>query len=271
MPTPPIWLKPANTLASLEGGARAGEADARIALEAQHQAQQMAMAQQRTVAEMERARMEMDVRQKTQEQEALKEAQRIKIDGAYKEQQLGLQQERLKQASELAAAKAKQAAAHFAAQQGYATARAAGKSNEQALWENPGLITAGTMSATTPRSPIPRFDTITERTKIPATEAVDEVKPVPAHKEGFWGFRRDVPASSGSPARPASLERTITKSRKVPSGSSEESANGPTQSDIDVLLKMPEKAASFDKKFGAGSAAQILQPENAQDEAASEE
>lgn len=119
MPLPPTpWLNPPDyTGAFLHGaqiGASAGEANARIGasmaeanarLQASMQMQSAQLAQQEQLAQMQ-----AQIRTKIADQRAKEHQQRIAIDAAYKESEIGLQRERLKQANDAFMAKTQQAA-----------------------------------------------------------------------------------------------------------------------------------------------------------------
>lgn len=288
----PAYLKPADTLGALQAGDSAGsrnplnvvaamnsgadagsararlqtshdEALARNALEAQQQANQIAMARERNAQQQVQAKMEMEARQKTQEQQALKEDQRIKIQGAYQEQQLGIQQQRLQQAEAEAAAKAQSAAMDFAAKQSYANDRAAGMSNEKALWNNPRLLTPGTMSASS--RPIPKLSAAQEFSASPVMQQ-EEQETEEQIRSGIPPLKaiQDHPTLIQNPPfdkkwGPIYRAETLRKERAAdkPETDSDKWAS-PTKSDIALLILNPHRSDIFEKKFGPGTSKPYL-------------
>jgi hypothetical protein len=134
---PMPWLRGPNTLEALSSGASAGASagrleqesvneSARLGMESMRLRQSAAMQQAQLQQSAEQHEMEFQARQKTQQQNQLREDQRLNIENAYKNASLGIAKGRLEQTQAAAEEKAKAAALTFQREQGFAKAVASG-------------------------------------------------------------------------------------------------------------------------------------------------
>lgn len=282
------WLRPARTLQAIEGGAAAGarraqmetsagESAARIAAQsadeaaqqanaAQMQSQRLQFEQQRTQQEMAQAKVEADARAQVQNQQHIKAQEQIKIDNARKDAELGLRQTRIQQFQQVAQSAAAKAAMEFAARDKFSKLVQSGVSPEKAIFQTPELMATGGVMSEAIRANVPKnlptdYETITDRATIDASEGSPAMPAIPAHREGgIFGFGgKDIPAKEATPEIPATPKRVVTKTRKVAAGKPEsKGGDGPSQSDIEFLKSNPGKASAFNRRFGKGTAEQIL-------------
>jgi hypothetical protein len=141
----PPWLQPPDIAAQYAHGLQLGAS--------------LAEAQQRLAAEEHRTQMEAQLRQQTLQHETQMQQARLQTETAYHTAELGMQKDRLAQAAQIAGertahaaavleqrkkiqdAKAADAAAKMADQDGFAKDLAGGMSVEQALFRHPHLTT----------------------------------------------------------------------------------------------------------------------------------
>lgn len=136
----PSWIsiRPTDFVAAGTAGAEAGLGAARTALEARSISDRASQAAAALSSHEHLQAMEMQARREIAEQNRLRDDQQMAIENAYRTAQIGLGKQRIEEQQALAEAKAKQAAAQFAAEQGIAQDIAGGKTFMQAIGSHPG-------------------------------------------------------------------------------------------------------------------------------------
>jgi hypothetical protein len=156
---PMPWLRGPNTLEALSSGASAGASagrleqesvneSARLGMESMRLRQSAAMQQAQLQQSAEQHEMEFQARQKTQQQNQLREDQRLNIENAYKTSALGIAKGRLEETQKAAEEKAKAAALTFQDEQGFARHLSHGGSVLEGLQKFP-RVSAPYLSAVT--------------------------------------------------------------------------------------------------------------------------
>ena len=154
--TIPPWVRGPNVEAALSSGGAVGESGARLqagreesaarlAQDAVQHNQQLQMESARLSQSEHIAQMEAQARKEVNEQNQLREQQRLAITSAYHQAQLGMEKGRLEQQQAVAQAKAKEAAAAFQREQAFAADVTSGVSVMDAYRRNP--VSASVLNA----------------------------------------------------------------------------------------------------------------------------
>lgn len=197
------WLRPPDLVGAASEGAQAGLGAARIALQAEQMHQQNQQEGARLSQQEHIAQMEAQTRQEIAQQNQLRESQRLAIEQAYQNAQIGMAKGRLEQQQAVAAAKAKEAAASFQRDQAFSADLASGMSVIDAYKRNP--VSAETVNAlsrvstkeqpdTKPiiregRFPIVKVNPVTGENNILYTPPTDTTKLTEIQKENLIDAR----------------------------------------------------------------------------------